>query len=172
MCCYLQLIGGVEGDRTLDLRIANAALSQLSYHPGEGGGFYRRFRAAGMRHGTGRLPPLLTRPIFCIGSMVGLLDHHRLREDERPRATSRRRRRPVAKRTAGSHLVVFAPPALDPDARFLQIRLTRSLPTRQPPSLGLRSGPGSLNNFPRFIWWAGLDSNQGPRDYESPALTG
>ena len=26
-------IGGVEGDRTLDLRIANAALSQLSYHP-------------------------------------------------------------------------------------------------------------------------------------------
>ena len=28
-------IGGVEGDRTLDLRIANAALSQLSYHPGE-----------------------------------------------------------------------------------------------------------------------------------------
>ncbi len=27
--------GGVEGDRTLDLRIANAALSHLSYHPGE-----------------------------------------------------------------------------------------------------------------------------------------
>ena len=27
--------GGVEGDRTLDLGIANAALSQLSYHPGE-----------------------------------------------------------------------------------------------------------------------------------------
>ncbi len=26
--------GGVEGDRTLDLRIANATLSQLSYHPG------------------------------------------------------------------------------------------------------------------------------------------
>jgi hypothetical protein len=26
-------IGGVEGDRTLDLRIANATLSQLSYHP-------------------------------------------------------------------------------------------------------------------------------------------
>ena len=25
--------GGVEGDRTLDLRIANATLSQLSYHP-------------------------------------------------------------------------------------------------------------------------------------------
>jgi hypothetical protein len=32
----------VEGDRTLDLRIANAALSQLSYHPIEGRGFYRR----------------------------------------------------------------------------------------------------------------------------------
>jgi hypothetical protein len=25
----------VEGDRTLDLGIANAALSHLSYHPGE-----------------------------------------------------------------------------------------------------------------------------------------
>ena len=30
----------MEGDRTLDLRIANATLSQLSYHP-EGGEFYR-----------------------------------------------------------------------------------------------------------------------------------
>ena len=28
-------IGGVEEDRTPDLRIANAALSQLSYHPME-----------------------------------------------------------------------------------------------------------------------------------------
>lgn len=27
------LAGGLEGDRTLDLRIANAALSQLSYEP-------------------------------------------------------------------------------------------------------------------------------------------
>src|SRR5258706_5183991 len=27
------IFGGVEGDRTLDLRIANATLSQLSYHP-------------------------------------------------------------------------------------------------------------------------------------------
>ena len=27
------LIGGAEGDRTLDLRIANATLSQLSYRP-------------------------------------------------------------------------------------------------------------------------------------------
>ncbi len=29
--------GGEEGDRTLDLRIANAALSQLSYFPGPHG---------------------------------------------------------------------------------------------------------------------------------------
>jgi hypothetical protein len=29
----------VEGDRTLDLRIANATLSQLSYHPGEAADF-------------------------------------------------------------------------------------------------------------------------------------
>ena len=35
-------IGGVEGDRTLDLGIANAALSQLSYHPTEEAGFYPR----------------------------------------------------------------------------------------------------------------------------------
>ena len=28
--------GGAEGDRTLDLRIANATLSQLSYRPGAG----------------------------------------------------------------------------------------------------------------------------------------
>ena len=34
--------GGVEGDRTLDLGIANAALSQLSYHPTEEAGFYPR----------------------------------------------------------------------------------------------------------------------------------
>ena len=27
------MIGGAEGDRTLDLRIANATLSQLSYRP-------------------------------------------------------------------------------------------------------------------------------------------
>ena len=32
----------MEGDRTLDLRIANAALSQLSYHP-EGAEFYSSF---------------------------------------------------------------------------------------------------------------------------------
>jgi hypothetical protein len=32
----------VEEDRTPDLRIANATLSQLSYHPGEGG-FYSTF---------------------------------------------------------------------------------------------------------------------------------
>ena len=31
-------IGGGEGDRTLDLRIANATLSQLSYSPGKGRG--------------------------------------------------------------------------------------------------------------------------------------
>jgi hypothetical protein len=31
--------GGVEGDRTLDLRIANATLSQLSYHPEKGADF-------------------------------------------------------------------------------------------------------------------------------------
>src|SRR5258708_26000986 len=33
--------GGVEEDRTPDLRIANATLSQLSYHPSESRGFYR-----------------------------------------------------------------------------------------------------------------------------------
>ncbi len=33
-------IGGAEGDRTLDLRIANATLSQLSYCPVQGAQFY------------------------------------------------------------------------------------------------------------------------------------
>jgi hypothetical protein len=32
----LSVIGGGEGDRTLDLRIANATLSQLSYSPKKG----------------------------------------------------------------------------------------------------------------------------------------
>ena len=30
---FTALSGGLEGDRTLDLRVANAALSQLSYKP-------------------------------------------------------------------------------------------------------------------------------------------
>ncbi len=34
--CFGVLGGGEEGDRTLDLRIANAALSQLSYFPTRG----------------------------------------------------------------------------------------------------------------------------------------
>src|SRR6266849_115153 len=38
---------GVEEDRTPDLRIANATLSQLSYHPLESRGFYRKPNAAG-----------------------------------------------------------------------------------------------------------------------------
>lgn len=33
MTSHERMIGGAEGDRTLDLRIANAALSQLSYRP-------------------------------------------------------------------------------------------------------------------------------------------
>ena len=40
-------IGGVEEDRTPDLRIANATLSQLSYHPSESGGFYRNAGSPG-----------------------------------------------------------------------------------------------------------------------------
>ncbi len=34
-----ELGGGAEGDRTLDLRIANATLSQLSYRPTQGARF-------------------------------------------------------------------------------------------------------------------------------------
>src|SRR5688572_2065800 len=47
--------GGVEGDRTLDLRIANAALSQLSYHPVEGADFTVR-SARHADHAAVRLP--------------------------------------------------------------------------------------------------------------------
>jgi hypothetical protein len=35
-CCVV--FGGAEGDRTPDLRIANATLSQLSYGPGAAAG--------------------------------------------------------------------------------------------------------------------------------------
>ena len=49
-------IGGVEGDRTLDLRIANATLSQLSYHPMERGNYnLQAIRPAADRPLFGRL---------------------------------------------------------------------------------------------------------------------
>jgi hypothetical protein len=41
---YMGVCGGVEEDRTPDLRIANATLSQLSYHPVEGANFTARTR--------------------------------------------------------------------------------------------------------------------------------
>jgi hypothetical protein len=47
-----QGFGGVEEDRTPDLRIANATLSQLSYHPSERGGFYPNREAAGIIRGS------------------------------------------------------------------------------------------------------------------------
>ena len=47
----MHLIGGAEGDRTLDLRIANAALSQLSYGPIEPLARLARGRPGG-RHGA------------------------------------------------------------------------------------------------------------------------
>ena len=47
-------VGGAEGDRTPDLRIANAALSQLSYRPESGGAILASPGA--YRHGTGREP--------------------------------------------------------------------------------------------------------------------
>lgn len=39
---------------------------------------------------------------------------------------------------------------------------------------GRASGPfdDDAAGAPGILRWAGLDSNQGPRDYESPALTG
>ncbi len=37
--------GGGEGDRTLDLRIANATLSQLSYSPKKGPEYYQQSRS-------------------------------------------------------------------------------------------------------------------------------
>ncbi len=40
MISHEKVTGGAEGDRTLDLRIANAALSQLSYRPTEGREWY------------------------------------------------------------------------------------------------------------------------------------
>src|SRR5204863_5638838 len=77
-------IGGEEGNRTLDLRIANAALSQLSYPPTRSPELYRkgspyrraqRRDARAMSYST-RLPPLtdLSLPpnenVFLGGAMV------------------------------------------------------------------------------------------------------
>jgi hypothetical protein len=45
-------IGGGEGDRTLDLRIANATLSQLSYSPKKGPEYYQQSR------GKPKYPPI------------------------------------------------------------------------------------------------------------------
>ena len=36
---------------------------------------------------------------------------------------------------------------------------------------GLRTSAVGVDGFLVLILWAGLDSNQRPRDYESPALT-
>src|SRR5262245_57775821 len=46
-------VGGAEGDRTLDLRIANAALSQLSYCPTEK---WARDSSIGIRAGKAYAP--------------------------------------------------------------------------------------------------------------------
>jgi hypothetical protein len=48
----------VEEDRTPDLRIANAALSQLSYHPTERARFYR-IEVPNARISTGAAPQRL-----------------------------------------------------------------------------------------------------------------
>ena len=55
----LETIGGVEGDRTPDLVIANDALSQLSYDPNAGrcGGSGRKSQAAARHPAATRLAP-------------------------------------------------------------------------------------------------------------------
>jgi hypothetical protein len=63
-------IGGAEGDRTLDLRIANATLSQLSYRPTR-----RAILASARNLATPQPITLLVRPgaSDCSDTSVGAL---------------------------------------------------------------------------------------------------
>ena len=62
------LFGGPGGDRTHDLRIANAALSQLSYGPGNNGnrrsGFQSPKRFPDLVEHTGLEPVTSTMPLW------------------------------------------------------------------------------------------------------------
>ena len=71
--------GGPEGDRTPDLRIANAALSQLSYKPEVGGAYLRRWMRQPLlrwERGTARYAArrvkLTTAHQVLIGSFIAL----------------------------------------------------------------------------------------------------
>ena len=63
----------MEEDRTPDLRIANATLSQLSYHPSESRGFYRK------RRGGGYDRPMQISPPFGYTEVVPFLKNHKVR---------------------------------------------------------------------------------------------
>ena len=63
----------MEEDRTPDLRIANATLSQLSYHPSESRAFYRKPRAAGYDR------PMQISPPFGYKEVVPFLKNQKVR---------------------------------------------------------------------------------------------
>ena len=63
----------MEEDRTPDLRIANATLSQLSYHPLESRGFYRKPNAAGYHR------PMQISPPFGYQEVVPFLKNQKVR---------------------------------------------------------------------------------------------
>ena len=63
----------MEEDRTPDLRIANATLSQLSYHPSESRAFYRKPRAGGYHR------PMQISPPFGYKEVVPFLKNQKVR---------------------------------------------------------------------------------------------
>ena len=67
----------MEGDRTLDLRIANAALSQLSYHPDGGREFYRRWGLAD--NASAIMPDMQITPPFGYKSIAPLRRDQKVR---------------------------------------------------------------------------------------------
>jgi hypothetical protein len=73
----------VEEDRTPDLRIANATLSQLSYHPesgpAESGGFYRKREGAGYHPPLSQDRPMQISPPFGYKEVVPYLKNQKVR---------------------------------------------------------------------------------------------
>jgi hypothetical protein len=69
----------VEGDRTLDLRIANAALSQLSYHPKEGADFTANVRRRTAPGQSGYHPRMQITPPFGYKEVVPLLKQQKVK---------------------------------------------------------------------------------------------
>ena len=153
----------MEEDRTPDLRIANATLSQLSYHPVGRREFYRKAAARDRRRrwagvGSTLQVSALTAPLTGSPRRAGCRDSLRARTR---RTTVSGPRWPPRRSEDGNHLGLCAQMPVGADAEVCGV------------AAALRTVYGSVTDAGRrvtrraFCEWAGLDSNQGPRDYET-----